>query len=170
MTAIDFSYGFNSLEKALRAFAMKLCSNKSDADDLFQETAYRAYKNRTKFRAETNMKAWLMTIMRNTFINKYRKAKRNRTIKDWTSTDYLINSGEYSVMNHGESNVTLEEIEALIAELDQTLAVPFKMRFIGYRYQEIADELSMPIGTVKSRIFLARQELKHYLSKMTKCN
>lgn len=170
MTATDFSYQFDSLEKVLRAFAMKLCSNKTDADDLFQETAYRAYKNHMKFKAETNLKAWLMTIMRNTFINKYRKAKRNRTIKDWTSTDYLIDSGEYSVTNFGESNIAIEEIESMIAKLDDTLAVPFRMRSIGYRYQEIADELSMPIGTVKSRIFLARKELKYYLEKAANYN
>ena len=118
------------------------------------------------FQSETNLKAWLMTIMRNIFINDYRKKKKNRTLSDWTDTDYLINSGNHSTSNIGEENMAIEEIQRVISTLDENLGVPFKMRSMGYKYQEIADELSLPLGTVKSRIFMARKELQSNLTQV----
>ncbi|MEM0991591.1 MAG: RNA polymerase sigma factor [Bacteroidota bacterium] len=165
MNANEFVSQFNGMEHILKAFAMKLSNDFNDAEDLYQETAYRAFKYREMFQSETNLKAWLMTIMRNIFINNYRKKKKNRTLSDWTDTDYLINSGTHSTGNSGEVSMAVEEIQGLIARLDNNLATPFKMRFIGYKYQEIADELSLPLGTVKSRIFMARKELQHYINK-----
>lgn len=164
MTVQEFSYQFGTMEHVLKAFAMKLCSDKFDADDLYQETAYRAFKYRGMFKSDTNLKAWLVTIMRNTFINHYRKKTKNRTLSDWTSTDFLIDSGDHTTINDAESKIAMEEIEKAIVLLDETLSVPFKMRSIGYRYQEIADELELPLGTVKSRIFLARKELQTSLN------
>ncbi len=164
MTVQEFSYQFGTMEHVLKAFAMKLCSDKFDADDLYQETAYRAFKYRGMFKSDTNLKAWLITIMRNTFINHYRKKTKNRTLSDWTSTDFLIDSGDYITINDAESKIAMEEIEKAVIKLDKTLSVPFKMRSVGYRYQEIADELELPLGTVKSRIFLARKELQTSLN------
>ena len=165
MNANEFVSQFNGMEYKLKAFAMKLVNNWNDAEDLYQETAYRAFKYREMFKAETNMKAWLMTIMKNIFINDYRKKKKNRTLSDWTDTDYLINSNHHSTGNSGEVILAVEEIQELITKLDEQLATPFKMRFVGYKYQEIADELSLPLGTVKSRIFMARKELQYNLKK-----
>ncbi|MEM9887536.1 MAG: sigma-70 family RNA polymerase sigma factor [Bacteroidota bacterium] len=166
MSANEFVYQFKGMEHILKAFAMKLSNDFNDAEDLYQETAYRAFKYREMFKSETNLKAWLMTIMRNVFINDYRKKKKNRTLSDWTDTDYLIDSGNHSTGNSGEVSMAVEEIQAYIAKLDSNLATPFKMRFMGYKYQEIADELSLPLGTVKSRIFMARKELQYNLSKV----
>lgn len=166
MTAKEFSYQFNSMEHLLKAFALKLCNNLTDAEDLFQETAYRAFKYKNMFRDETNLKAWIMTIMRNIFINDYRKRKKNRTLSDWTNTDYLIDSGKHIIGNSGEVNMAVEEIQGVISRLDETIGMPFKMRSMGYKYQEIADQLGLPLGTVKSRIFLARKELQRNLSRV----
>jgi len=166
MTAKDFSYQLKTMEHLLKAFALKLCNDFNDAEDLFQETAYRAFKYKDMFRDETNLKAWIMTIMRNIFINDYRKRKKNRTLSDWTNTDYLINSGKHTTGNSGEVNMAVEEIEGVISKLDDIIGAPFKMRSMGYKYQEIADQLGLPLGTVKSRIFLARKELQRNLSRV----
>lgn len=166
MTTKEFSFQFNSMEHLLRAFALKLCNDFNDAEDLLQETAYRAFKYRNMFRDETNLKAWIMTIMRNIFINDYRKKKKNRTLSDWTNTDYLLNSGKHVTGNSGEVNMAVEEIEGVISKLDDTIGQPFKMRSMGYKYQEIADQLGLPLGTVKSRIFLARKELQRNISRV----
>ncbi|MEM8524566.1 MAG: RNA polymerase sigma factor [Bacteroidota bacterium] len=166
MTTNDFSRQFSAMEHLLKAFALKLCSDFNDAEDLFQETAYRAFKYRNMFRDETNLKAWVMTIMRNIFINDYRKRKKNRTLSDWTNTDYLVNSGTHTTGNSGEVNMAVEEIQGVISKLDDTIGTPFRMRSMGYKYQEIADQLGLPLGTVKSRIFLARKELQRNLTRV----
>lgn len=166
MTANEFIQQFKGMEPALKAFALRLTSDVNNAEDLYQETAYRAFKYRDMFQSETNLKAWLMTIMRNIFINDYRKKKKNRTLSDWTDTDYLINSGNHSTGNVGEENMAIEEIQRVISTLDENLVVPFRMRSMGYKYQEIADELSLPLGTVKSRIFMARKELQSNLTQV----
>lgn len=156
----------SNLEKArpsLMKYAMKLCNNSSDAEDLMQETAYRAFKYRNLFKSDTNLRAWVTTIMRNIFINDFRRKKRNPTLSDWTSTNYLLNSGKHTIQNDGEGRMTIEEIEKIIAGLGDNFSVPFKMHSVGYRYQEIADELALPLGTVKSRIFSARKKIQHKL-------
>ncbi|MEM1326798.1 MAG: sigma-70 family RNA polymerase sigma factor [Bacteroidota bacterium] len=166
MDTMEFTREFYHLETILKAYALKLTSNGNDAEDLFQETAYRAFKYRHMFESKTNLKAWLMTIMRNIFINDYRKKKKNRTLSNWTETDMLSNSDRHSTGNGGEVNMAVEEIETVIARLDEHLVTPFSMRFRGYKYQEIADELSLPLGTVKSRIFMARKALQSSLSRV----
>jgi RNA polymerase sigma-70 factor (ECF subfamily) len=166
MDTKNFARQFNELETILKAYALKLTSNGNDAEDLFQETAYRAFKYRHMFKSKTNLKAWLMTIMRNIFINDYRKKKKNRTLSNWTETDLLSNSNQHSTANGGELNMAVEEIQTVIDKLDNHLVVPFSMRFNGYKYQEIADELSLPLGTVKSRIFMARKALQSNLLRV----
>jgi len=160
MTVKEFKSKFYILETLLHSFAYNLTKNKEDAKDLFQETAMRALTNRDKFRVGTNFKAWTFTIMKNIFINNYRKKARSKTIIDSTDNMYYINSGSNAVDNSAESNIMMEELYKMIGELDETIRVPFLMHYKGFKYQEIADQLELPLGTVKSRIFFARKELK----------
>lgn len=160
MTVKEFNSKFYILETLLHNFAYNLTKNKEDAKDLFQETAMRALTNRDKFRIGTNFKAWTFTIMKNIFINNYRKKARSKTIIDSTDNMYYINSGSNAVDNSAESNIMMEELYKMIGELDETIRVPFLMHYKGFKYQEIADQLELPLGTVKSRIFFARKELK----------
>ena len=160
MSAIEFDAKLNKLATMLNAFAYKLTKNSEDAKDLYQETAVRALTNRDKFRPGTNFKAWTFTIMKNIFINNYRKRMKANTIIDRTDNQYYLNSGKNSILNDGESNVMLDELTEMIEGLEDNMRIPFLLHYEGYKYQEIADRFNLPLGTIKSRIFFARKELK----------
>ncbi len=165
MSTVEFDREFNNMSSLLHAFAYNLTKNVEDAKDLFQETAFRAMTNREKFRPGTNLKAWLFTIMKNIFINNYRKKVKANTIMDSTDNLYYINSGKNSIANSGESNIMMKEITTMVEELEESIKIPFLMHYQGFKYQEIADHLDLPLGTVKSRIFFARKELKNLINK-----
>ena len=165
MSTIEFNKNFYSLKQIMESFAYNLTKNFEDAKDLYQETAFRAMSNRDKFRPGTNFKAWILTIMKNIFINNYRKNAKKKTIFDSTDNNYYINSGSNVVNNKAETNILMGELRTMIESLDDTLKVPFEMHHIGYKYQEIADKLELPLGTVKSRIFFARKELKSMIQR-----
>lgn len=160
MADFNFDIGFNELTPVLNAFAYNLTQNREDAKDLFQETAFRAMANREKFNPGTNFKAWLFTIMKNIFINNYRKKVKANTIMDSTDNLYYLNSGGRSIDNRGEANTLVAELKMLIKDLDDSIRIPFLLHYQGFKYQEIADRFGLPLGTVKSRIFFARRELK----------
>jgi len=165
MTSLEFTNNFNKLTPVLNSFAYKLTKSIDDAKDLYQETAFRAIKNQEKFRPGTNFKAWLFTIMKNIFINGYRKKVKANTIMDATDNDYYINSGNVVVSNQAGSNIMVAEIKGMIQGLDESIKGPFMMHYAGYKYQEIAEYLELPLGTIKSRIFFARKELKELINK-----
>ncbi len=165
MSTLEFDTRFNQLSGLLNSFAYNLTKNVEDARDLFQETAFRALTNKEKFRAGTNFKAWLFTIMKNIFINNYRKKVKANTIIDSTDNLYYINSGGSLISNQAESNILMDELQEIIESLDEGIMVPFMMHYKGFKYQEIADKLELPLGTVKSRIFFARKELKEVINK-----
>lgn len=166
MSTLEFDAKFNSLTSSLNAFAYNLTKNSDDAKDLFQETAYRAMTNRDKFRPGTNFKAWLFTIMKNIFINNYRKRVKKNTIIDSTDNLYFINSGDSIIDNNAGRNILMHELNAMIENLDESIRKPFMMHYLGYKYQEIADDLDLPLGTVKSRIFFARKALKDQIKHL----
>ncbi len=163
MSTIEFSSKLYSLSAVLHSFAFNLTKNSEDSKDLFQETAFRALSNKDKFKPGTNFKAWLFTIMKNIFINNYRKKVKANTIMDSTDNDFYINSGKNAVHNSAESNIMHREISKMVNGLEDGIRVPFVMHFQGFKYQEISDHLKLPLGTVKSRIFFARKELKSLL-------
>jgi RNA polymerase sigma-70 factor (ECF subfamily) len=160
MSTLDFDNKLQELSHLLRSFAINLTKNREAANDLYQETALRALTNRDKFRPGTNFKAWLFTIMKNIFINNYRKRVKSATIFDSTDNMFFLNSGSVVIGNNAESNMLIKELTGMIEDLEDNIRIPFNMHFEGYKYQEIADELDLPLGTVKSRIFFARKELK----------
>ncbi|MCC6463608.1 MAG: RNA polymerase sigma factor [Saprospiraceae bacterium] len=160
MTSMEFNSKLNGLAILLHSFAYNLTKNSEDAKDLYQETAFRALSNREKFQPGTNFKAWMFTIMKNIFINNYRKKVKANTILDTTDNQYYLNSGSHATGNAAEGTIMLKELNAMVSALDDSIRIPFLMHFEGYKYQEIADELALPLGTVKSRIFFARKELK----------
>ena len=160
MNTSDFNQRFNEFTSSLNAFAYKLTQNVDDAKDLFQETAFRAMKNRDKFNPGTNMKAWLFTIMKNIFINNYRRNRKAGVVNDSTDNLFYLNSGKGSIDNRGDATILMKELKNLIDGLDDSIRIPFFMHYQGYKYQEIADKFELPLGTIKSRIFFARRELK----------
>jgi len=160
MTNTEFVNNFDRLNNKLFAFAYKLTKDENRAKDLMQETAFKAYKNLPKFKQGTNFKAWVSTILRNTFINNYRRAKvRNVTSEPVDEVLYKVEERFYT-HNKGVTNVNVAEIHSMIDELKPKYKIPFLMHYKGYEYAEIAEEMDIPIGTVKSRLFVARRKLK----------
>ena len=165
MSIIEFNKKFDNLADSLNAFAYNLTKNTEDAKDLYQETAFRVITNRDKFKPETNFKAWTFTIMKNIFINNYRKKVKTNTIIDSTDNLYFLNSGSTSIENDANKNLLMQELNAMIDSLEENIRVPFVMHYEGFKYQEIADEFNLPLGTVKSRIFFARKALKEMIKE-----
>ena len=163
MTAIEFNYELTSLWDNLERFAVRLTSNRDDAKDLLQETFLKAISYRDKFSDNTNLKAWTYTIMKNTFINNYRRLSKVNTTFDNSRDLFYLNLHNSSGLGVPESSYSTREIEKKIELLDDEFKVPFIMHVQGYKYKEIADELNLKIGTVKSRIFFARKKLMESL-------
>jgi RNA polymerase sigma factor (sigma-70 family) len=163
MTAIEFNYQLTNLSGNLERFAMSLTSNHEDALDLLQETFAKAITYRDKFEDNTNLKAWTFTIMKNTFINNYRRAVKANTTFDNTDDLYFLNLNKEATSNTPDSEFTVKEIQKSIDELDDEFKKPFLLHTQGFKYKEIADQLNLKIGTVKSRIFFTRKKLMEKL-------
>lgn len=165
MTNQEFNAKTQELNNLLFAFALRLTRSRQDAEDLMQETKIKAYKYRENFAPGTNFKSWISTIMRNTFINQYRKAKTRRHLNQPTTevTENIISKN--IVANSGEQNLRMQEMKRMMNSIGEIYSVPFMMFFNGYEYQEIARNLNIPIGTVKSRIFSARVKMKAILGE-----
>jgi len=150
---------------SLRPFAISLTKDSEIAKDLFQETLYRAFANKDKYHSGTNIKAWLYTIMRNIFINDYRRKAKQNTVMNKSISDIVINSDALVANNSAESNFKQKEIGWALHQLPEIFKTPFILYFEGYRYHEIAHVLNEPLGTIKSRIHFARKTLKEKISK-----
>lgn len=148
----------------LMSFALKLTANRDEANDLVQETCLKALDNEEKFDVRTNFKGWIMTIMRNTFINNYRSNARKNTIVDATEDLYYLNSADPEGGERPDGVYAGNEIEAILAGFPEDYRQPFSMHVAGYKYEEIAAALKMPVGTVKSRIFFTRKRLRTILT------
>lgn len=149
----------------LKPFAVNLTKDTEAANDLYQETLYKALANKEKYHSGTNIRAWLFTIMRNIFINNYRRKAKQKTIFDNSPNDYLLNQNQVTVSNSAESSIRIKEINAAIQQLPEIFKTPFLLYFDGYKYNEIADALHEPLGTIKSRIHFARKLLKEQITR-----
>jgi len=159
MTQYEFNNSLLEMKSNLQRFAMSLTSDRDTALDLVQDTYLKAITYKDKFVDYTNLKAWVFTIMKNTFINNYRRNVKENTIIDGTQDLYYINQPHDKGFISPESSYSENEIEKAIDSLSDEFRIPFRMHVDGYKYKEIADELGLKIGTVKSRIFFTRQKL-----------
>jgi RNA polymerase sigma factor (sigma-70 family) len=162
MTQLQFNNTLLGMQNKLRYYALSLTSDNEKASDLLQDTLLKALSNRDKFSQNTNFNAWVYTIMKNTFINDYRRnIKAANNLKspraDITGTSAIEYPSPDSVYQS-------EEISKSISQLDDEYRIPFTMFLEGYKYKEIADELDLPLGTVKSRIFFSRKRLEKILT------
>lgn len=163
MTTLEFNYSLSQMTTSLKPFALKLTKDSEDANDLLQETLMKAFKNKDKFADGTNLKAWLYTIMKNTFITNYQKMVRRGTFIDTTDNLHFINSSSAKIENKVYGDFALKDIHTAIDKLRDVYKTPFIMYFRGFKYHEIAKRLEIPIGTVKNRIHIARKQLKEQL-------
>ncbi len=151
------------LQNNMMNFALTLTTNRDEAKDLLQETTLRALDNKEKYYENVNFKGWVFTIMHNIFVNNYRRIVRSQTIIDQTDNLYYINTPQDSGFDTPEGAYSIGEINKAINSFTDEYKIPFSMHVSGYKYEEIAQKLSLPIGTVKSRIFFARKRLQEIL-------
>jgi len=145
MATLEFNQLLVNNAEFLKPFAITLTRDSEAAKDLFQETLYRALANKDKYNVGTNIKAWLYTIMRNIFINNYRRKAKQNTIFDNTPNEFLLNSAQMAIPGTVEGNL--------------------RVNFDGFKYHEIAEMLQEPLGTIKSRIHFARKLLKTQIQR-----
>lgn len=148
----------------LMSFALKLTTNKDEAHDLVQETCLTALNNEDKFVEKTNFKGWILTIMRNIFITNYRRSAKENTIIDATEDLYYLNSASVAGGERPDGVYIANEISNILSGFPEDNRQPFSMHVAGYKYEEIATALNLPIGTVKNRIFLTRKRLRAILT------
>ena len=161
MTDSQFTTNYISNERALLSFAKRFVDNQVDAEDLVQETALKAFKGKHTFKSGTSFKSWAFTILRNTFITKYNKKKRRNVIAAHVEDMEFAVEKRIIAHNDGESVLRMNEIRKSIDSLSYKTRLPILMHFEGYQYDEIAERLDIPVGTVKSRINYARTKLKN---------
>ena len=160
MASAKFQNNLMSLQSNLLNFAYMLTSNRDDAYDLLQDTTLKALDNEDKYADNTNFKGWVFTIMRNIFINNYRRAGRAATVVDTTENLYHLNLSQDSGLETPEGSFGAGEITDAINEFSEEYRIPFSMHVAGYKYNEIAEQMNLPLGTVKSRIVFARKKLQ----------
>ncbi|MBQ2046083.1 MAG: sigma-70 family RNA polymerase sigma factor [Muribaculaceae bacterium] len=160
MCSKKFESKLMAMQGNLLNFAFILTSNRDDAYDLLQDTTLKALDNEDKYVENVNFKGWVFTIMRNIFINNYRKVVRESTIIDQTEDLYHLNLPQDSGFETPEGAFAAKEINEAINSFADEYRIPFSMHVAGYKYNEIAEEMGLPLGTVKSRIFFARQKLQ----------
>lgn len=160
MGTTEFQSKLLGLHDNLLNFAIMLTSNRENAYDLVQDTTLKALSSEDKFTDDSNFKGWVFTIMRNIFINQYRKSVRQATVVDQTENLYHLNLSQESGLETPECSYGAGEIMKAINSFSDDYRVPFSMHVAGYKYEEIADEMKLPLGIVKSRIFFARKKLQ----------
>ena len=164
MASAKFQSELMNLQSNLLNFAYMLTSNRDDAYDLLQDTTLKALDNEEKYAENTNFKGWVFTIMRNIFINNYRRAGRAATVVDTTDNLYHLNLSQESGLESPGGSFSAGEITDAINEFADEYRIPFSMHVAGYKYNEIAEHMNLPLGTVKSRIFFARKKLQERFS------
>lgn len=166
-TAVGFEAEALPHLDSLYRMALRLSGDSTQAEDLVQETMLKAYRAWNQFRPGTNARAWLLTILRNTFINEYRRRRREPIPVDLEAVEpYAIyrdveqTDPEGAFFSQIVDARVLEAIDRLPTEFREVLALS-DMESLSYA--EIAEALDIPVGTVKSRLFRARRQLQKEL-------
>lgn len=159
----NFKKRLLGLQGNLLSFAYQLTTNREEAQDLLQDTTLKALDNEDKYVDNVNFIGWIFTIMRNIFINNYRQTVRKATVIDQTKELYHLNVSQDSGIDTPDGSFAIKEISEAINSFSDDYRIPFSMHVAGYKYQEIAEKMQLPLGTVKSRIFFARQRLQGML-------
>jgi RNA polymerase sigma-70 factor (ECF subfamily) len=165
MNALQFQKKLLSIQENMMNFALLLTANRDDARDLMQDTTLKVLNNREKFVDNVNFKGWVLTVMRNIFVNNYHKINRIQIVVGQKYEFDRLNIIDESGFELIEHSFRLQEMSQAMNHLSDELKIPLSMFLRGYKYQEIAEELNIPLGTVKSRIFFARRALQRELKE-----
>ena len=154
-----FMYDLVQLQEQLFYYALQLTEDREDALDLVQETSFKALKNRNRLHNNDHIRAWLYTILKNTYINYLRSSHYRQLTHD---SEELNNYAAQSSGSNGAPYDQLEkkELYEIIGMLPGAYERPIKMFLAGYSYKEISENMKIPIGTVKSRIHLGKKQLR----------
>ena len=156
------------MESELRHFALKLTADQDSANDLVQDCMLKALDNKEKFVHAQNFKGWMYTIMRNLFINNYRRVTREMSMMDDSYSIGRQNLLEVEDGERFEYAYDLKELHKVINAVPESMRKPFLMYVAGFKYNEIAEKMGLPIGTVKSRLFFVRKRLQRELKEFGK--
>ena len=143
---------------SLYNFAYRLTRNREQAQDLVQEAALRGLKSYHKFTEGTNFKAWIFTILRNVFINEYRQKNREPLQVNYEEAENFISLPEFTGFEEELFSETLQQSLNQLSEELRTTLLLFYVEELSYK--EIAKVMKCPIGTIMSRLFMARQCMK----------
>ena len=163
MKTVEFENELVALQNNMRNFAFSLTLDRDNAEDLLQDTTLKVLNNQDKFIDNVNFKGWVLTIMKNIFINNYRKIVRNQTVVDKTEDLLQLNLPQNSGFDSPEGSYAIGEITNTITSFTDEYRIPFSMHVQGFKYEEIAQTMNLPLGTVKSRIFITRKRLQEQL-------
>lgn len=162
-TLHDLEVNLLGIQDKMLYFALKLTRDKEKARDLRQESCLKVLTNLDKYYYNSNFRAWVFMIMYNTFINDYRRNAWGPVVADAMGTPQLTNSFQNSDLLTPEGMLMFSEVTKALNSLAHEFKKPFTMHLSGYKYREIAVAMRIPIGTVKSRVFFARKQLKKLL-------
>ena len=159
----DFEQHVVKLQNALLGFAKSLTHNEDEAKDLLQETSLKALSNKAMYDDSGSIKSWLYTIMRNLFLNCRRHSSRQEALH----IDFEIpDTDDVQSGIEGEDSFSTTDVQRIMDLLSIDNRILFGLYLQGYRYDEIADRLQMPLGTVKVRIYRIKQELRTYKKQL----
>ncbi|MFZ4863179.1 RNA polymerase sigma factor [Sphingobacterium sp. Mn56C] len=157
---------FKEKRPYLNRIAARFTTDEDEKEDLIQETIYRSLSSIEKFIQHPKLMSWLFTIMKNTYINNYRKTKRFETMQQ----NFLVSDQPKHAKNRGESQFVNADINSALKELSNDNYLIFTMFLEGYKYHEIAQHFNIPEGTVKTRIHVSRKFLQKRLSTYANFN
>ncbi|MCP4313270.1 MAG: sigma-70 family RNA polymerase sigma factor [Bacteroidetes bacterium] len=148
------------MQKQLYYYALQLTDDREYALDLVQETSYKALKNRKRLQNTEHIRAWLYTILKNTYINYLRSSQYKHLAYDSDEVSIFSDSGRENGNPLPDVILQRKELREMIRQLPVNYGRPIKMMLSGYSYKEIAQQMEIPIGTVKSRIHLGKKKIR----------
>ena len=167
MSTLELNNMLVQYQNPLRFYALKLTADEEQANDLLQDTNIKALLNKDKIESSISLKSWLYTIMKNTFINQYRRSVKLTEIKTNIKHQSYLSFPTSTLFLSADKTIAIQDIKKEIKLLKEDYRIPFQMKLEGFKYKEIADHMEINIGTVKSRVFHAIKEL---MSKLKEFN
>ena len=178
-TREDFTHDAMQHAPQLFSTAMRMTRNRSDAEDLVQETFIKAWRSFATYQQGTNLRAWLFRIMTNTYINKYNAQQRKPTETELDDVEELflykrLGSVDQSQLSQSAEDQMLslftdDEVKKALEELPDQFRIPVLMSDVeGFSYKEIAEILEIPLGTVMSRLHRGRKAMQKMLYEYAK--
>ncbi len=170
MTYLSVQQQLLNLQDKLYRHAVGITGNVDDAKDLLQETSLQVLNKEEKYTADTNFKAWVFTLMKNVFINNYRRsAIEQRILKENITTSFFAADDQVSLFCD-DIDVSISDLRQAIMKLEDKYKNPISLLLAGYSYQEISDKTGISVGTLKSRAFEGRKKLRNILSSPVTMN